>query len=442
MDSDTKSEKISGKGLGINFLNFILNNDIISFLIVFGLFIGIIFLLIKVNPGNLIHKFPTIAFWIFFLIILLASCIFYFITIYKYNQGEIAIKNSQFKITNQTTNYCPYKQKCIENKCYKIVGNVKIEKGTCKKYTNFYNPEIKNIFGEFISQPLKIILNVALLFGLVILLIYFIQVFQGITIKLFQICMIFLMLITALGIIYLFFFSPTTKNPTEKSDLGNFIKDLFFFIPCLFLKLIEYIKYEFNITTKLTWILLFLEILLIIFYFLIPYILQLFSTRGGQKLLKGPIYTNYQTELGKINSKTLNYSIGLQLWINPQPENTDFSYSKWTSLFNYGNRPNILYNGKNNTLKIVSLNKKNEIVTVYKSKNFPYQSWMKFVIIYRGSIIDVFLNNKLVGTVSNILPYTQSDIVTSGTNNGIQGAIKEVIYFNRILDKNEIIWVE
>ena len=67
---------------------------------------------------------------------------------------------------------------------------------------------------------------------------------------------------------------------------------------------------------------------------------------------------------------------------------------------------------------------------------------MKIVVIYRGSIIDVFLNNKLVGSLSNVDPYIETGKITSGVENGINGGIKDIIYFNRPLDKNEIIWVE
>ena len=83
-------------------------------------------------------------------------------------------------------------------------------------------------------------------------------------------------------------------------------------------------------------------------------------------------------------------------------------------------------------IKIVSMNGKNDLVSIYQSKDFPYQSWMKIVIIYRGSIIDVFINEKLVGSLSNVQPYIATGKITCGVKDGINGGIKEIIYFNII----------
>ena len=63
--------------------------------------------------------------------------------------------------------------------------------------------------------------------------------------------------------------------------------------------------------------------------------------------------------------------ISLSLWINPQPINTNINYNRFTTLFNYANKPNILYNAKTNTIKIICETKKNHLVNIYESNNFP-----------------------------------------------------------------------
>lgn len=433
-----KVKKISEESEGI--INSILNSDVATFLIIFGLFGGIIFLLVKLNPGNLVLNYPTVSFWIFFIIILFAATIFYFITAYKSNKGKLQVKSkSGIEAKEDYVELChnPEKNKCIKGRCKDPSDN---DLGDCKIYVNFLAPQTREIFEEFIQYPFKIFKNIVFLFGAVILVIYILKHFS-ITVKLLEIAIITIIIIIALGISYLLLFSePDTVNPND--NFGDFVREFIFFIPCLLIELVKYLKNQFNITTEITWILLFLEVVLILFYFIIPYFLKQLSTKGGTKLLEGPIYTNNLRDLGSIEKENLNYSVALQLWINPQPENTSSSYSTWTSLFNYGNRPNILYNGKKNMIKIVSMNGKNDLVSIYQSKDFPYQSWMKIVIIYRGSIIDVFINEKLVGSLSNVQPYIATGKITSGVKDGINGGIKEIIYFNRPLDKNEIVWVE
>ena len=419
-------------------LNSILNNDIASFLIVFGLFGGIVFILVKLNPGNLINTYPIISFWIFFLLILIGANIYYFITLYKDNKGQLILATkSGPEPVKKMTEVCSFGLRCVDGKCKDMFGNIK---DNCYGIVNFMDSQTLEIFLKYINFPLKILLNMIFLFGLVTLALDLLKKYK-ITVKLLEIGLMIIGIIIFLSILFLILFSDSNLE-NQKNSFGGFIKEFIFFIPCLLIELLKYFKKQFKITSDLTWILLFLEVIIIIFYFLVPYLFKKISTKGGKKLLKGPIYTNNLKDLGSIDKDNLNYSIALQLWINPEGVNTNPSYSTWTSLFNYGNRPNVLYNGKKGMLKVVSMNGKNNLVTIYQTKDFPFQSWIKIVIIYRGSIIDVFFNNKLVGTLGNVDPYIKTDKITAGKNGGINGGIKDVIYFNRPLDKNQIIWIE
>ena len=399
-------------------LNTILNNDFASFFLIFGSVFSIIYFLMRLNPGNIINKYPNVFFWVFFLATLIASTLFYFVIIYKKNRGNIYS--------------LPINDKGNETQALK-----KNKHG--KPFVNFQDNKTKETFEKFIMSPLKILVGLIILFGGISYLLYLMLKYKY-TVQILNIILIILISIVTLALLYSFL-----SNEIQESEKGNtfmgFLIDFIFFIPCLLIEFINYLKNQFKITTNTTWIILLIELIFIIFYFLLPILAKNLSTKGGNKLLDGPIYTNWERTLGS-TKKDANYSIAVQLWINPQPSNTNANYNKYTSLFNYGNRPNILYNGRTNTLKIVMKTDKNNLVTIYKSNSFPYQSWMNFVIINKSGTFDVFLNNKLVGSLEGVMPYMISDKITSGTKNGINGGIQNVIYFDRIVNKNEILWID
>ena len=148
---------------------------------------------------------------------------------------------------------------------------------------------------------------------------------------------------------------------------------------------------------------------------------------------------------GKINTQknpySYTYSISFYLYLNPQPENTNINYTENTELFNYSLKPVIYYNGKNNKIIIKSRtidNKGDQLDTIYETKDFKYQKWLNFVINYVNNIIDIFIDGKLVATKNNVTPYFKGDKVTIGYNNGINGSIKEIYYYNKIKPQSEI----
>ena len=57
------------------------------------------------------------------------------------------------------------------------------------------------------------------------------------------------------------------------------------------------------------------------------------------------------------------------------------------------------------------------------------QKWNKFLINYDGGTLDIFLNDKLLSSSSSIAPYMTLDVVSVGANNGINGGIRNVVYF-------------
>ena len=60
--------------------------------------------------------------------------------------------------------------------------------------------------------------------------------------------------------------------------------------------------------------------------------------------------------------------------------------TSWTPI--YGNKPNIAYNGRNNTLKITMNNGQNQKPIIYEVKKFPLQKWNNIVIVIENNFID------------------------------------------------------
>ena len=274
------------------------------------------------------------------------------------------------------------------------------------------------------------------------------------------------------------------------------IKNFIFFIPCLLIIFIDKLKDDLKITHSTIFILLLLEILLITSVFFIPMLYKYIIQLNGNNLLQGegPYYLNeyrvigsYQELYGKNtkkNNTTLHdlklpfgdqkysiktifnsnpsatrlgdysYSISFYLYLNPQPKNTSIAYNKETTLFNYSDKPRILYNGKNNQLIIKSKSLENESSqdeTIFKTNdsefnNFKlkYQKWVSFIINYDNNIIDIFIDGKLVASKRNVPDFHGNEKISIGDINyksdkkGIHGGIKDIYYFSQPQQVNNI----
>lgn len=165
-------------------------------------------------------------------------------------------------------------------------------------------------------------------------------------------------------------------------------------------------------------------------YIILPYYTTIINT---------PVYLNNQESYNIPIENHYNYSISTWIYINPQPLNTNIHYNKYTSLLNYQNRPKLLYKSKGNSLLINVINGKTKEITTFNTNKLKLQTWNHFVINYHNSIVDVFLNNKLVGSKDNIVPYiNHSEEITTGTTNGIHGGIKHLQLFRKRLTRMQI----
>ena len=267
--------------------------------------------------------------------------------------------------------------------------------------------------------------------------------------------LLLLLIISAIAVIYIVLKKSVDKLFPQDGIL-SFIKNFILFIPCLLIRLAEYIKYEYKITGKPVWILLILEIILIVLWVIIPILFKYYFDKDGSKLLDGPVYLNKKHDIGNfenLHQKNLEdkkeskflYHYSLSAWfnINPQPPNTSSAYTKYTSILNYGNKPNVQYHGEKNSLRVITTlddkngEKLNEVV-IFETKNILYQKWNNIVINYDGGDMDVFLNGELVGSKPGIAPYMRYENVSVGEMNGIQGGMCNVNYYNHILSKKDI----
>lgn len=275
------------------------------------------------------------------------------------------------------------------------------------------------------------------------------------------------------AVIYLIF-KPYIDAAGKQGSKSTFslIGNLIMYIPCALIDLIDRIKYEYDITTNTTWILLGLEVILIAFYIFIPKALAWYMNLDGKHLLKDPIYLDKETTIGKFDDfysdlkqhasnsdndtadsllevknedpskdkKKYNYkySISAWFWINPQPPNTGPAYTKYTNILEYGDKPVVEYNSLENSFRVRCKLVGDKYVTIYDTDNIKLQTWNNIVINYDGANMDVFLNGELVGSKGNIAPFMSYENLVVGEKNGIQGGIANVVYYNKLLYPEQI----
>jgi hypothetical protein len=249
-----------------------------------------------------------------------------------------------------------------------------------------------------------------------------------------------------LGYLYIKPYLAANKY-AKKSQFAQFLIDVIFFIPCLITDLIDYLKYQYKITTRPVWIIFGIEIVLVVLRITLPKLFSKIIKHDSVKLLEDPIELNTETNLGTYeilnkNKDKFNYNYAISCWIkiDPQPPSTNPSYTTNSNLLSYGGKPAILYNGLTNEI-IVTAKTGKEDKQVFKTKDVPYQKWTNFIINYQAGTLDIFMNNNLVSSTPNIVPYMTHDNITVGKNKGIFGYVKDVVYFNNPLTRNKISWI-
>jgi hypothetical protein len=268
-----------------------------------------------------------------------------------------------------------------------------------------------------------------------------------------------------LGLIYKTINVKTPVGNSKKNGFFNLIFTTLLYIPCLLSGGFDWVGKllvgQYNATDAGSIIMLIVAISLFILYFYSPSVLNLISSQGGKQLVNKPVYTDSQYNLGSYESLNgsdefdYQYAISCWIYLDAVGPNMNANYNKYTSLLNFGNKPNILYNGKTNSFMITIQQKNLQDVTknkmtdfdnegnriIYKNNDLLLQKWNNVIINYNGGTLDIFLNGELVKSSIEVVPYYTLENLTIGENNGIKGGICNVIYFRRALTSQNIYYI-
>ena len=272
-----------------------------------------------------------------------------------------------------------------------------------------------------------------------------------------------LLVTTILGLIYKTIYVQLPAGNARKNAFFDLILKTVLYIPCLFGGMFDWVGKkavgEYNASSAGSIMMLVLSILLVIFYFKTPSLLNLISTQGGNQLVNRPVYTDVEYNLGSYQdlnngSDTYQYQYAISCWVylDSAPPNLNPNYTRYTSLLNFGGKPAILYNPSKNTLMVTMKQKdlkdvtKNKLIDfddngnriLYIKKNVLLQKWNNIIINYNGGTMDIFLNGELVKSSIEVVPYYTYDNLVIGENEGIKGGISNVVYFRHSLDYTNI----
>ncbi len=263
-------------------------------------------------------------------------------------------------------------------------------------------------------------------------------------------------------------FMLTGNYMSSLSGIPGIISYLLFYIPCLVIQLIDFIKNEINNTTPTIGILFMLEILIILAYFYLPKMVEKAIDTNGIAIINQPTTLKEKIELvggdrfkipkdpndlTGMNAKDLpryNYAISMWVYMNTNANNGSV-INENLNIFSYDGKPNIKFrvniddsNGEDSHFIMELTNQdKTDIKTNIKI-NLPLQKWNNFVFNYSDNAVDIFSNGKLYHSYTfreNNKP--TYDIVTDnlfiGDDNGLDGAICNIKYHTEPLTKVEIV---
>lgn len=270
---------------------------------------------------------------------------------------------------------------------------------------------------------------------------------------------VFLLILVVAMALFFYLFGSSFKSSTGWG--GVFVR-IFFYLPCLTLDFIQYMKNEFQMTTRPVYILLLVQAILIAFYVYIPKIVYYFSKIDAIPILAGSAFLDIPQTFEVSNEILLpnaiqmsdvvesvpnrNYALSMWLFVNHYTTNT-IAYNKETPLFNYGEgRPKITFvNDDANTRDTYRIYFTNapgvDSADRYYELKMPGQKWNQIVFNYTSNYVDLFVNGHLERTfyLKNKQPdFSTADIVKVGATDGINGAISNVVYHKKPLSKSAI----
>lgn len=292
---------------------------------------------------------------------------------------------------------------------------------------------------------------------LVIWLVYNLQNLTGQS-SIFSFIINILLVLTVLGLIGKILFTKPPGGSTGKANaFSDLIKNLLFYIPCLFVDIFDIFTGVYNQGKgKSYWEISVFMIILMIIYFSTPYVLNKIRQQGGKVLINQPIYTNAETSFvnfGNWNDNVYDYNYGISFWLflDAFPPSTNRFYNDYITILSYANKPAILYNASKNTLMVKvkytdlidksfsgkDLDDDGNLI-IYRNSDMKLQKWNNIIVNYNGGIMDIFINGELKKSVNGIVPYYKDEPLIVGKNNGYIGGICNLVYHSKTLSANNI----
>lgn len=257
-----------------------------------------------------------------------------------------------------------------------------------------------------------------------------------------------LLICVALAAAYKYVVPYFAKHPIALPGILRIVKELVLYLPCLILRLVDWVKFQYKITTKTVWILLGVEVALIVARFLIPWIMEKVLNHRSKVLLRSPVYLDKEHPIGTYESLhadrdedkngpfSYNYAISGWFYLNPQPPNVSKAAGENTPILDYGGKPTVFYNGSTNTLTVTMQKAKGKHVddgarTIHLLDGYemPLQRWNHIVLNMKGGSLDIFINGELVMAAAEAVPVMSFDNLVVGSANGVQGAVANVHYY-------------
>jgi len=259
-------------------------------------------------------------------------------------------------------------------------------------------------------------------------------------------------IILGLSIIFYFF-----GNYIKSMDgfFGNAVRFLFN-IPAIVNEIIDYIVSEYRITTKPILFTFILEIVLILIYITLPWLMKKILHKNSVYLLEDTIFLDnpqnipiheHAVFLRDENDKDIyrrNYAISMWFYLNKFPTNY-ISYANESIIFDYGNgKPKLTYvYDENDEFK------KDKFIFCFSNHSdekyeitLPAQKWNHVVFNYYSSHADLFINGNLERSFKfepkEMPTYSSQDTIQIGDEGNLSGAISKVQYFKNSLNTDTI----